>query len=355
MDIDTAAVIAFRYVRSGLAGGEGVVPASDFSRDAGLLALAARDPGVTRTRFEAAVDDGGLVMGHSLRGAIHVQAPDDRWVLGRALIAGDADELRRQLGDPRVEAHHPDPVAALAAVADAVRAALAGGRRLDRVELHAALREALPDDLLPWCEGCGSHHVAPMLWRYATVAAGARLDSRRRYRDGGPAPAVAAEDAVRTFLRVYAPATARDFADWSGVAPAHARRLWAAVDDELTRVGPGRAAPAVLSVDEQALAGAPSLDGTVFVPPGDPFLWRINRPLVVPDRARRSHYFRAVSSPGAVLSGGVPVASWRVRRAGDGVAFAVEKTGRVAKAALVDGAERVAAALESPVTGVDVT
>ena len=355
MTIEPRQILAFRYLRSGFAGGDGVVPASDFSRNSGLLALAARAPGMTRTRFEAAVDAGDLVMAHTLRAAIHVQAPDDRWALGPALVSDDPGELARQLGNLKGTEATREPREALDAVTDAVRAALARGRRLDRVQLHAALRDALPDDLLPWCKGCGTHHVAPMLWRYATVAAGARLDAQRRYRTGGRARAAHAEDAARMFLRWYGPATAGDLADWAGLAPAHARRVWDALADELTPTGRGRASAALLTADADALRDAPPPDGVVFVPPGDPFLWKVNRPLIVPDRARRGHFFRAVSSPGAVLVAGVPLASWRVRRDGDRVAFAVEKLGRVSQAALTDGAERVAAALEAPVAAVDVT
>ena len=40
----------------------------------------------------------------------------------------------------------------------AVRAVL-DGRTLSRDALHAELRERLPIELLPWCAGCGSHHV----------------------------------------------------------------------------------------------------------------------------------------------------------------------------------------------------
>ena len=60
---------------------------------------------------------------------------------------------------------------------------------------------------MPWCRGCGSYHVAPMLWRYATVKAGARLDSERRYTMGKPGRTPAARNAVDRFLGFYGPAT----------------------------------------------------------------------------------------------------------------------------------------------------
>ena len=77
---------------------------------------------------------------------------------------------------------------------------------------------------MPWCEGCESHHVAPMLWRYGSVEAGALLDSQRRYVLGKPGPGPAAGEAVNRFLRFYGPATAGDFAEWAGIARPHASR-----------------------------------------------------------------------------------------------------------------------------------
>lgn len=52
-------------------------PASDFSRDAALLALAARWAGLTRGAYDEAANSGNLVVAHIVRGAIHALAPDD--------------------------------------------------------------------------------------------------------------------------------------------------------------------------------------------------------------------------------------------------------------------------------------
>ncbi len=66
-----------------------------------------------------------------------------------------------------------------------------GGRTLTKTELHEELRQRVNADLMPWCRGCKSHHVAPMLWRYATISVGAGLDSERRYRAAKPGRAPA--------------------------------------------------------------------------------------------------------------------------------------------------------------------
>ena len=48
-------------------------------------------PGVTRERYEEATDAGDPVIAHVVRGAIHVLAPGDLALYGRALLANDDD------------------------------------------------------------------------------------------------------------------------------------------------------------------------------------------------------------------------------------------------------------------------
>src|SRR5690242_17799026 len=103
--MDTDQILAFRLARSGLAvrGAAGLAeaaacPASDFSRDAALLALAARAEDVCREAYDRAVGAGDVVVAHIVRGAIHALDPDDHALYGRALIARDDAELGAQLG-----------------------------------------------------------------------------------------------------------------------------------------------------------------------------------------------------------------------------------------------------------------
>jgi hypothetical protein len=141
LSTDVEQVLAFRLARSGLAarraGGladAAACPASDFHRDAALLALAARVEGLTREAYEEAVDAGSLVVAHVVRGAIHALAPGDHALYGRALIARDDDELGAQLGRQvrRLAAEKGfTPSEALEEVATATKDALANGRPLD--------------------------------------------------------------------------------------------------------------------------------------------------------------------------------------------------------------------------------
>ncbi|MFL5836301.1 MAG: DNA glycosylase AlkZ-like family protein [Solirubrobacteraceae bacterium] len=341
-------VLAFRLARSGLADREAgdlaeaaACPASDFAHDAALLALGARAEGVTRQGYEAAVDAGDLVVAHVVRGAIHAIAPHDHALYGRALIARDDDELGVQLGRQvqRMAAEHGfAPTAALDEVAGATTDALAKGRRLDKNALHEELRARVSAELMPWCKGCKSHHVAPMLWRYATVKAGVRLDAERRYLRGRPARAPAAREAVRRFLRFYGPGTPGGFAEWAGVAKPHGQRLWDEVAGELVEVDGGW----LRSEDRPALESPPSAEGIRLLPPGDPYLQKPNRPLLATDEALRKRLFRPVGSPGAVLRDGRLAGLWRLKAKGRKLEIAVEKVGRLRRADLKEEAQRVA-------------
>jgi len=350
--VDADQILAFRLARSGLSGRDGrslaeaaACPASDFSRDAALLALAARTDDITREAYDEAVDAGDVVVAHVVRGAIHALAPGDLALYGRALIARDDDELADQLGQQikRLAAEHGfAPTAALDEVAAATKDALSGGARLDKNELHQALRERVGGELMPWCKGCGSHHVAPMLWRYATVKAGVRLDAERRYTMGRPGRAPKASEAVRRFLRFYGPGRPADFAEWAGLARAHAARLWDEAEGELAEVRAAKTTAWALREDVAALESPPPAPGIRLLPPGDPYLQKPNRPLLAPDDALRKRLFRPVASPGAVLRDGRLAGLWRMKAKGRTAEVAVEKVGRLARKDVEEEARRLA-------------
>jgi hypothetical protein len=350
--VDADQVLAFRLARSGLAVRDArglaeaaACPASDFARDAALLALAARADGVSREAYDAAVDTGDLVVAHIVRGAIHALAPGDLGRYGRALIARDDGELGSQLGRQvkRLAAEKGfAPTAALEEVATATEDALGDGRRLDKDELHEALRARVGADLMPWCRGCRSHHVAPMLWRYATVKAGVRLDAGRRYTLARPGRTPPGSGAVRRFLGFYGPAAPGDLAEWAGLAKPHARRLWDEVAGDLAEVPIGKGKAWLLRDDMGALESPPAAEGIRLLPPGDPYLQKPNRPLLAPDEQLRKRLFRPVASPGAVLKDGRLAGLWRARAKGAKVELTVEKLGRIARGDLEEEARRVA-------------
>ena len=350
--MDDDQVLAFRLARSGLAvrSARGLAeaaacPASDFTRDAALLALAVRAEGVSREAYHRAVDAGDLVVAHIVRGAIHALAPADLSLYGRALIARADGELGSQLGR-QVQLLAAEkgfaPSEALEDVATATKEALANGRKLDRNELHEGLRRRVRADLMPWCRGCRSHHVAPMLWRYATVKAGVRLDSERRYKVGRPGRTPPAREAVRRFLGFYGPGKPGDFAEWAGLAKPHAERLWDEVAGDLAELPAGEGRGWLLSWDVSTLESRPAAKGVRLIPPGDPYLQKPNRPLLAPDPELRRRLFRPVASPGAVLRDGRLAGLWRVKSRGRKAELTVEKLGRLARADLEEEAQRVA-------------
>jgi hypothetical protein len=261
-------------------------------------------------------------------------------VYGRALIGRDERELAAQLGQQvnrLCEEHGIARADALAEVTEATRDALRGGRVLDKNALHAEYRKRVRAELMPWCRGCGSHHVAPILWRYAVVAAGTRLDSERRYRAARTGRADPAE-AARRFLRFYGPADHRDFAAWAGMTPRHAQRLWDEIADNLVQAGGAW----LLRDDASALESPPSASGIRLLPPGDPYLQKPNRELLAPDPALHKRMFRPVASPGAVLRDGRLAGLWKARAKGRKLEITVEKLGRLARADVEDEAQRVA-------------
>jgi hypothetical protein len=302
--------------------------------------------GLTRERYDAAADNGELVLAHSVRGAIHALAPEDVARYGRALLSRDDDELGEQLGRQVMRLSVKDgyaPADALEHVAGATKDALKGSRALAKNELHEALRERVDKNLLPWCEGCGSHHVAPMLWRYATVKAGARLDSQRRYLLGRPGRTPAGATAVRRYLHFYGPSTSQEFAEWAGVTRSHADRLWTDVEPELEAVSSEPRTQAwVLRDDVAALDSPPAATGIRLIPPGDPYLQKANRALLTPDTELRRKVFRPVAGPGAVLKDGRLAGIWRVKAKGRKAQITVERFGRLARGDLEEEAQRIA-------------
>lgn len=350
--MDREQVLAFRLARHGLdrrrrisLAEAAACPASDFQRDSALMALAARAQSVSRKGFAEAVDSGEVVLGLNLRAALHACSPDEASLFGRAAISDDDDELGRQLGDGAMKGLKKAgiaPTAALAEVADATREALKGGAAYDRTGLHEELRSRVRDELLPWCKGCKSNHVSPMLWRYAGVVVGMRLNSERLYRSGKPGRKRKSADLARAYLGFYGPASVKGFAEWARLAPRQAKRVWSEIDDELELVDWEGGKGWVLSADVRALSSPRSASGTRLIPARDPYLQQ-DRETLVPDAAVRKKLFRPVASPGAVLRDGALAATWKAKAGKKGVLeFSVERLSPLDRGELESECERVA-------------
>jgi hypothetical protein len=188
---------------------------------------------------------------------------------------------------------------------DAISDAL-DGRALSRDDLHEALRHKLPAALLPWCEGCQSHHARRGLLIMAGLhgrlcisgRVGRQPEFARTDQLIGWAPPPAEEagrELVKRYRHFYGESSAGDFAEWSGLSRSHAKRLWAS---------------------SRAQGSTEVLDGVRLLGPGDPQLQRRDREALVPDPAWRKQVWKAIGGAGIVTRDGTAVALWRARKKG---------------------------------------
>ena len=104
---------------------------------------------------------------NAFRGSPYVVPRADARIFTAALVPEDEAGLKALVGTAPAKEVVEEGYGvgeALSLVAAAAREGLAGGP-LDRDAFHQAMRERLPDGLLPWCRGCQSHHVRPGFWR----------------------------------------------------------------------------------------------------------------------------------------------------------------------------------------------
>ena len=230
---------------------------------------------------------------------------------------------------------------ALALVAAAAREGLADGP-LDRDAFHQAMRERLPDGLLPWCRGCQSHHVRPGFWRALGPLEVTVMPGKATWALADP-PSMSLDDAraelVRRFLRVYGPATHSQLASWAQTAAVaretavrgSARRSWRRLR---SRAGAG-------SCWRRTWTGSsrrrprPAFGCSAATTPTSPSPTARRS---CPTPRVRKKLFPPVGRPGVVLADGALAGLWRGHKQGDVLEVAVEWLGEP-----VDVAEEAAA------------
>ena len=211
--------------------------------------------------------------------------------------------------------------------ATAIGAAL-DGRILSRDALHEELRGRLPEELLPWCPSCESHHARRGLLSMAALDARLCIAGREgrqntfartdQWIELGTADQA---ELTRRYLRHLGPSTHTDFAAWAGIAPSHAKALLKEV--ELVDVGKAF----LLAEDEATFEAPPQPRGTRLLGPGDPLLTARDRH-VLADDALRKRIWRPVGSPGVVLHDGRLAGLWRARKRGRKLGIETEWLGR---------------------------
>jgi hypothetical protein len=258
---------------------------------AAVGALAARTDVPVGWLDRALYEERTAVALYNPRTATAIVPADEAAAFGSAFLPPDDAATRAIVG-----AEYAEPVTlAVEAVSDAL-----DGVTLSRDDLHEALRQRLPEDMLPWCEGCQSHHARRGLLVMAGLHGKLCLAGR-----AGRQPAFARTDQlvgwdppqgnelVSRYKRQYGTSNPTHFAEWAGIGKAHAKALW--TDDT---------------------AEGEHLIGLRVLAPGDPILLTRDRAALVPDPAWRKRLWSAIPNTGLVLDDGEPVALWKARKQG---------------------------------------
>lgn len=209
----------------------GAMQAQDLA--SGLWSLGARLPGRTAADVQAALERREALRTWPMRGTVHLVPPRDaRWMLeltGSIALAGAA-RRRAFIGLSERDADR---------AVEVLGAALAGGGRLTRSQCLTALAEAGIDSagqlgyhLLWYASQRGVTCIAPNVGAEQTFVLLDEWvpDPHRPERDEALATL------ARRYFRSHGPSTRRDFAGWTGLGMADARRGIAAADDTLATV-----------------------------------------------------------------------------------------------------------------------
>ena len=125
---------------------------------------------------------------------------------------------------------------------------------------------------------------------------------------------------VRKYLHCYGPAGPAMFADWLGCSKEQARRLWAAVSEEMEEVRVCGKRAWILAADHDSLFSVPDFSRPLLLLNGyDPYLDQRDRAVLQPDRTLQRKIWRTVSNPGAVIFQGKAVGIWASRKKGSGL------------------------------------
>jgi hypothetical protein len=337
-------VLAFRLATQGLNARDRTV-----AQVAASFALQDSPPGAALTavnarssepeRLETALEARELVALPNPRTAVAILPAGDVATYLEALRPPDERALKTVL----LNAAPGDYEAAREHAVTAVEAAL-DGHVLSRDALHEELRGRLPEELLPWCPSCESHHarrgllsVAALDGRLCIAGREGRQNTFARtdqWIDLEPADGA---ELARRYLHHLGPSTHADLAAWAGIAPSHAKALLKAVDDELVQVGKAF----LLAADQDLFDSPPAPRGTRLLGAGDPLLAARDRAVIASDDGVRKKIWRPVGSPGVVLHDGRLAGLWRARKQGRNLTVETEWLGEPVD--IGEEAERIAA------------
>jgi hypothetical protein len=291
---------------------------------AASFALQDSPPGAALTALNARSDEAAR-LGELLEARELVALPNPRTavaILPAADVAAYLEALRppdeRALKALLLNAAPGDYEAAREHAVTSIAAAL-DGRVLSRDALHEDLRGRLPEELLPWCPACKSHHarrgllsMAALDGRLCIAGREGRQNTFARTDQWIELQPPDGAELTRRYLRHLGPSTHTDLAAWAGIAPPHAKALLKAVEDELVPVGKA----VLLAEDRAAFESPPEPRGTRLLGAGDPLLNARDREVLAPGAEVRKRIWRPVGGPGVVLHDGRLAGLWRARKQG---------------------------------------
>lgn len=280
--------------------------------------LGARLPALTATEVQTALEKREAIRTWPMRGTVHLVPPRDaRWMLdlmGARTLAGAAAR-RATLGLTEAVADR---------AVDVLAAALAGGGRLTRAQCLAVLNQAGIETA-----GQRGYHLLWYASQRGVTCMAANIGKEQSFvllDEWVPDPHRPGRDealatiAVRYF-RSHGPTTRQDFAGWTGLTAADAKRGIAAAGDALTTVRVAGTEmlldPALLDAGPAAAAQSPG-DDLLVLPGFDEYLLGFKDRSLVLDAEHKQ----------AIIPGGNGVFQPTVVRAGRVIGTWKRSTGR---------------------------
>jgi uncharacterized protein YcaQ len=266
-----------------------------------------------------------LVKTSAMRLTLHVIPAADLAIYIEAMRPTSRAVLARWQGRLKITATH------VRLMIETVLDALADGS-LPQQELVARAKRRAPKGMRAWLDHAWSA-VRPAVVEGAIVYGpprGAEATFVRVDRWLGRQPEITVDAAraelLRRFLRAFGPATAHDFAKWSGMRVTDTRTAMAALAPELTPVSVDGGAGWILSADDGLLTrGKLDADAIRLLGPFDSFLLAHATTEHLVDARFYKRVYRAQGWISAVvLRGSTIVGTWTQTREGKGFTIGVE-------------------------------
>jgi len=261
------------------------------------IGLWSRLAGLERATLTAALCDRSLVQGTLLRSTIHLVSRADYWPFAHATRAARRRQwLRATDATPQ----------AMAAAARAVRRAL-GERTLSRAELEGLVGKPRANAVGAWIDLVRVPPAGTWERRRADVFGAADVWL-------GDEPALderaAAEHLVRRYLAAFGPASRKDVATFTGLAPAVVRPLLARLELRTFRSESGER---LLDLRDQPLPDPETPAPPRFLPTWDAaLLVHARRALILPEEHRpKLFHVRLPQSLPSFLIDGQVAGTWR--------------------------------------------